>query len=84
MPCGPLDCSRPGHAVSKRADDVERAEHRGDEDVEPRALADEKFRDVAIAHVAGAAQSGLEVAAAPVPGRIEQRRLLGEHCLGRG
>ena len=59
-----------------RADDVEVAERRRREQVEPRAVLDEEERDLAAAHVRSRSQARLPVAAAPVPGGVDQLRFL--------
>src|ERR1700752_2195591 len=51
---------RPGS--EQRTDDVDLAEHGGDEDIEAAALADEILGDLAVAHVPGAADAHLEIA----------------------
>ena len=53
-----------------RANDLDLAEHRGGEDVDPRAVAEQELGDVAPSHVGGGPKARLPVAAAPVPGGI--------------
>ena len=57
-----------------RADRLDVAEHRSDEHVEPRPMAEKELCDLALAHVPGGAQRGLPVAAAPVPRSVDEGR----------
>ena len=65
-------------------DDVEVAEHGGGVEVEAGAVGEEEFGDVAAAHVGGGAKAGFEVAATPVPGRIDEGGRFGEEGLNSG
>src|SRR5438445_11777875 len=58
-----------------RAHDVDLAEHRRCEEVEARAVFEEQFGDIAAPHVCGCAERALPVAAAPVPGGVDELRL---------
>ena len=66
--------ARLGVRREDRADDVELAEHRGDEYIQACAVGQEELRDVATSHVPGRAERGLPVAAAPVPGGVDEGR----------
>jgi len=63
-------------------DDVEPSEHGGVENVHAGAAGNQEQGDVFAAHVTGAAERRLPVAAAPVPGGVEQAWLLGEQGFG--
>ncbi len=67
-----------GMRFENRADDLDIAQHCGDEDVDARAVGDEELRYVATAHVAGGAERRLPVSAAPIPRSVDEGRLRGE------
>ena len=61
--------------------DVEMAEHRGGENVHAGAVVEQELRDLATAGMGSRAERRLEVAAAPVPARVDQLRLLRQQFL---
>src|SRR5439155_7308533 len=65
-----------GKVREHTADYVEVPEHRGREEIEAGAVLEQQERDLAPAHVRGGAERGLPVPAAPVPGGVDERRLL--------
>ena len=76
IPCGPFASCISREVREHRADDVEVTERRRCEQVEPRAVLDEEERDLATAHVRSRTQARLPVAAAPVPGGVDELWLL--------
>src|SRR6476619_2246770 len=68
----------PGLRRYDRLDDIQMAQHRRREDVDPRASGDEEAGDVAPPHMGGGSKARLPIAAAPIPGRIEARRMVFE------
>src|SRR5882762_9636076 len=63
-------------------DDVESSEHGGVENVHAGAAGNQEQCDIFATHVPGAAERRFPVAAAPIPGGVEQAWLLGEQGLG--
>src|SRR4029079_9031246 len=61
-----------------RGDDLEVAEHRRCEQVETGTVLEQVEGDLAPPHVRSGAETGLPVAATPVPGGVHERRLLFE------
>ena len=66
-----------------RAHDLDLAEHRRGEDVEPGAVREQQLGDVASAHVGRGSEPRLPVAVAPVPGRIREGRVPGQRVADR-
>ena len=75
------DSVRPERAARCRerredsAYDLRLAEHRGGKEVEPRPALEQEQGNVPCAHVGGCAESGLPVAASPVPRGVHELRL---------
>ena len=67
---------RPRHGFQRGANDRQVAEHGRGEDVHARAVFDEIERDVAPPHMRGGPEPRLPVAVAPIPGCVDQRRML--------
>ena len=81
--CGPSRIAHLRMSGEDRADDLNLAEHRGGEEVDPRPVREQQLRDVASAHVGRGTKPRLPVAAAPVPGRVRESRLARE-CVADG
>ena len=57
-------------------DDIEFAEHRRREDIEARAVFEQKVGDVFASHMCRGAEGGFKIAATPIPGGVDEGRLL--------
>src|SRR6185295_15256194 len=62
--------------------DLDLSHHSGAEDVHAGAVGEQELGYGLVAHVRGAAQGGLPIAAAPIPRGVDQRRLLLEQLAG--
>src|SRR5262245_24090964 len=70
--------------LQDRSYDLHLIQHGGGKNIYSCPLRQEKFGDIFASHVGGGAQSCLPIAPAPVPGRIEERRLLLEQLFHSG
>lgn len=57
------------------------SQHRGTKTVQPRARRKQKFRDIPMPGMRGAAQGSFPIAATPIPGSENQVRFLGDQFL---
>ena len=71
----PLERDHGRIRLEERLHDLDAPEHRGAEDVHPRAAREQERGDVGTPHVRGAAEARLPVASAPVPRRVDEARL---------
>ena len=76
---------RAGHVYDVRVScdrgfyDLKLAERGSGEKIHARIRREQDFGDIATSHMRRAAERGFEIAAAPIPGRVYDRRLLGQH-----